>query len=350
MWDPYDDGRWTHQRPSYRQPVVAPAAAPGDSPCVCVSVNQSWIPFITGALSQLAQPSTWQVDTDADRADVLGRVQDLIALLGAAMPCGSAPPVITGIDTGQRACNIAGYLANAVIKASIDKAVQAVQQNQTVLGYGLYIIGAIPGAGFIINALIKGLYVLYQTISGGSLADYQDAVADEALWSKITCAIFNATSADGGVTDSNFAAVQAGIAAVSYTHTDVTGAINQYVSDIGASGLEQLQSTGALAVYDCSSCGTGVSTGPSGLPVHQDIGSLSMTIPSGSGSITAAVVFDTPFLTNPIVSVTCDNPDLIASYSDVTMTGFTAEIAAAVDVDIDTSAVVSWIAALAGAS
>lgn len=348
MWDPLDDGKWFHQRPSFRQPVVPPTTQPCDQPLVCLSVNQDWVPYVLGALTQLAQPSTWLVASDADRADILGRVQDLLANLGDLMPCSSAPPVIAGIGTSQRACNIAGYLSNVLVKTSIQRAIDAINDNQTVLGYGRMIIGAIPGAGFVMNIIAAGLYGLYQSISGGTLTDYTDAINDETLWSQITCAIYNATEADGGVTNGNFPTIQSNVAAVSYTHADVITAISQYLSDLGAAGLQQLQSTGALATYDCSSCGTGISTGPSGLPVSQESGKVTLTILDGTGDATAAVTFSQPFSIAPIMTQNCDNEDLISSIDSITEAGFSVTITAAVDVVGDTSATVSWIAVLPG--
>lgn len=350
MWDPQDTGNWWQQRPSFREPIVPPSAEPCDAPLVCISISQAWIPYVLGALTQLAQPSTWKVESESDRQEVLGRVQDLIALFGELMPCTSPAPAIVGIGTSQQACNIAGYLANVIIKTSIQKAIDGINDGTTILGYGVLIIGAIPGAGAIMNTLAQGLYRLYQTVEGGTLTDYQDAIADETLWSKMTCAIFTATSDDGGVTDGNFAAVQSAIAAVSYAHSDVIDAINQYVSDLGASGLEQLQSTGALAVYDCSMCGAGISTGPSSLPAHQEAGVVSVTIAAGDGSGTIAVTFPQPFAIAPVVTPNCADGTLIASVSEVTEVGMNVTIAAAVDVDSDKTADVSWIAVLPGVS
>ena len=131
-----------------------------------------------------------------------------------------------------------------------------------MLGYGRLIIFAIPEIGLILPAVISGLYGLYSSIEGGTLTDYQDAIDDPVLWSELTCAIYTATSGDGQITDSNFPDVQAAVAALSYTHAEVITTISQYLSDLGASGVQQLQTPGALAVYDCTSCGSGVSTGP----------------------------------------------------------------------------------------
>jgi len=350
MWDPQDHGEWFSQRPSFREPVTPPGAAPCDAPLVCISVNALWVPYILGALTQLAQPSTWKVDTEDARHEVLGQVQDLIANMGELVSCNSTPPAIAGVSTSQQGCNIAGYLANFVIKDSMQKAVDSINSNISVLQYGVTIIGAIPGAGLVVNFAIAALYGLYKAISSGSLTDYTDALSDETLWSKVTCAIFNAISTDGQVTEGNFSTVQGNIAAISYTHGDVISAISDYIDSLGASGLEALQNTGAMAVYDCSSCGTGVSTGPTGPALTRQAGSVSTTILAGTGSITGTVVFSEPFTIAPIVTVMCEDPVLIASGDDITESQFTLTVSAAVDVDADTTSTVTWIAVLPGAS
>jgi hypothetical protein len=297
---------------------------------------------------QLAQPSTWEVASESDRQLALGRATDLIAEIGNAMPCTSTPTPITGVSTDQQSCNIAGYLANAVIKASLQKAIDAISADQTVLGYGALIIDAIPGAGYIMATIANGLYGLFNAINGGTQSDYTDALADATLWSNMTCAIYSAIVADGGVTSDNFAAIQTNIAAISYAHGDVMTAIEQYVSALGAAGLQQLQGTGALAVYDCSSCGTGVSTGPASLPPRQAAGTVSITIPAGSATAGSLVTFTEAFSAAPVVTLGVDNPDLLASVASVAAGSFLATITAAVDVLVATTATVTWTATQAG--
>ena len=345
MWK---DSEWATQQGSYINPVVPPTSAPCDPPTVSVCINVQWIPFVCGSLSQLAQPSTWDVASTDDLIDVLSNVAALIGAIGSAVPCIPPAPVLGIGSTAQRACNISGYLANVLIKNSIQKAIDAINQNQTVLGYGALIISVIPGAGAVINFIAKGLYGLYSAIESGTLADYADAVADPTLWSKLTCAIYNATLADGQVTDTNFPTIQANVAALSYAHADVITTISAYLSDLGAYGLEQLQGTGAFAVYDCSSCGSGVSTGPAGLPVRQEAATASLTILAGTASITAAIAFVPPFLAAPVITLNCLDPVLIASADTITGAGFNLTITAAVNVDSDTMASVDYDAVLPG--
>jgi len=346
----WKDSEWATQQGSYSNAVVPPTSGPCDPPTVSVCINVQWIPYVCGALSQLCQPSTWDVASEDDLIDVLERVTGLISAIGTAMPCVSPAPVLGTASTAQQACNIAGYLANILIKDSIQKAIDAINQNQTVLGYGVIITGAIPGAGVIIPTIAKALYELYGSIEGGTLTDYQDALEDPTLWSKITCAIFTATQGDGQVMDTNFAAVQAAVAAVSYTHAEVITTISAYLANLGSAGVQQLQAAGAFADYDCSSCGSGVSTGPAGLPTRQIAGSASATILAGSAQISTSVAFVPAFAANPIITLQCADPVLIASASSISGAGFTLTITAAVNVDSDTPATVDYLATLPGSA
>lgn len=101
MWDPSDNGEWWKQRGSYLEPVVPPTTDIGDAPLFCIHVNQEWLPYLAGAAMQLAQPSTWDVATEADRQLAIARATDLIAEIGTAVPCGSAGTVSITIPAGS---------------------------------------------------------------------------------------------------------------------------------------------------------------------------------------------------------------------------------------------------------
>ena len=168
--------------------------------------------------------------------------------------------------TPQRACNIAGYLSNVVIRQSLQKALDSIGFNTTVLGFGSWILAIIPGMSDVDIAMFA-LNALYTAIVGGTQGDYTDALADDSLFSRITCAIYSAIEADGQVTEANYPTILANIAAVTYTHSDVITTIHQYVQDLGYPGLSALQNPGALASYDCTGCGGTGSTGPTGAPI-----------------------------------------------------------------------------------
>ena len=71
---------------TYVEPVVDPGTAPADDPVICLRINASWIPYVIGCVLQLGQPAAWTADRAA-LPDLLGRVQDLINLIGTSEVC-----------------------------------------------------------------------------------------------------------------------------------------------------------------------------------------------------------------------------------------------------------------------
>jgi len=376
---------------SFESPIAIPADAPDGGVLVCIPpLNRDWLPIILGCLDMLLNDSTWIAADDAAMSQVLTWVDLLKEMVMTSGPCCDVEmrlqdscvlqfskdggdtwidvtgwadnfgPCVTSIvvpptppptpppDPPVQGCNIAGYIAHYLIRQTIAKAILAIESDQQVIQWGIDIIGLIPGAGFLINYLIHALQDLYNSMVGGTLSHYQDAVADSTLWSKITCAIYAAIATDGEVTDANFAAIETGLAAVSYVHPDVMTAIEDYVHSLGAEGLKKLQTAGIMMTYDCSGCGTGDSSGPPGVDSTRDAGTVTLTILSGTPAITVDVVFNWPFPSPPVVVCTSDSQLLIASASDITETDFQLSITAAFDVDADVTATVSWAAVLPG--
>jgi hypothetical protein len=71
---------------TYVEPVVDPGTAPADDPVICLRINASWIPFVIGSVLQLCQPRAWTADSAA-LPDLIGRVNDLIHLIGTSEVC-----------------------------------------------------------------------------------------------------------------------------------------------------------------------------------------------------------------------------------------------------------------------
>jgi hypothetical protein len=347
MWDP---SPWAQQRGSFVEPVNPPTTAPCDAPLVCLSVNQDWLPYILGSLMQLAQPTTWITATTADLDDILGRVADLLACVGTAVPCSSQIPAV-GAGGATQACNIAGYIANMVIRRALADAIDAINNNLSILNLGSNLLLVTPGGVNIAFYMLKAISVLYTAMVGGTLADYQDAIDDPSLMGTIACAIYTEIITDGAVTQANFAALVTNVSHVTYAHADVITAIVAYLNNLGSDGLMGLQPTGVLAVYDCSACaGAGSVTGPAYMAPGEESGSVTITITTGGTAATYELLFSEVFTVAPDLVLTCDNPDLIASYSDLAASGVDITITAAVPVTADTAAHVSWLARLPGAS
>ena len=345
MWNPEQGWR---QQGSFVESVTPPAGESQDGPLLCLPLNPTWLPYILGALAQLVQPTTWDVATPADLEDIQGRVTDLIAIWGNAMPCGTTIPPI-GPGGTQQACNISGYLANMVIRQALIYGINAIQQNQTTFGFALAILRFIPGGVNIAYFMLLGLQALYTAMTSGTLTDYQDAIDDPLLFGEVACAIYSAIAADGQVTQGNFPTLVANVGAVSYTHADVISAIVAYLNGLGASGLMGLQVPGVLNTYDCSGCGHGGGvTGPPNLPPYQEAGTVVLTITAGNADASVGVSFLESWPSAPLLTLTADSQQVIASYSSLSQTGFDCHITAAVPLTADLTVHVSWLAQLPG--
>jgi Collagen triple helix repeat (20 copies) len=159
-----------------------------------------------------------------------------------------------GASGDQNACNVAAYLATSVIKASLQKAIDAINADEDLIYTGIAIVALIPGADIPLDLFMGGAALIYKQIQAGTLSDYTAAMADTGLWSDIVCAIYTAILADGQVTNGNFASLVAKVGAVSYAHSAVMTTIVDYLNSLGSQGLEQVQATGGLYVGDCSAC------------------------------------------------------------------------------------------------
>lgn len=70
---------------------------------------------------------------------------------------------------------------------------------------------------------------------------------------------------------------------------------------------------------------------------------VNVTIHAGTASGSAAVTFSPAFTATPVVVVSCDNADLIASSGSVGVSGFNAVLTANVDLPADVTATVSYL-------
>lgn len=84
--------------------------------------------------------------------------------------------------------------------------------------------------------------------------------------------------------------------------------------------------------------------GLSGSCLTTEVGSVPITIASGAASHSVDVAFASPYAAPPIVVVASSDARLHAWFSNITITGFTANLDADVQVIADTSGVVNWSA------
>lgn len=165
------------------------------------------------------------------------------------------PPNPSGAGTAQAACNVATHLAQDIIQGALASAVNSFDGSLSAAVAASSIIALIPGFGpevaLTIDAAVGIVYLIYTT---GSIGDYRAASTDPLLAHDLQCAIYNAISADGAVTASNYAAVVAAIAAIGYAPSDVQTAVNSFVTSLGLNGMLAAQQLGGLVAGDCSGC------------------------------------------------------------------------------------------------
>jgi Concanavalin A-like lectin/glucanases superfamily len=309
MWDGAAPWR---QQGSFEEPVTPPGSAPLAAPLVSVCFSAAWLPYVLGALLQLAQPSSWEVADDAARAAVLADVTDLINAFMQAGGCvelrcapggdpygiewstdngvtwnecpypqtrvdsggnwqisidggltwtnitGSTPgtpPNPGGFSTDQEACNIATHLATTVIQGALQHAVDTANG---IISYAVAfgsILGLFPPYGPMIALGIDAAAGLIYVVAHATVvADYSTAASSSTLAKSLQCAIYGAIAGDGAVTTANFAALQAAVHAIAYTPVDVQVAIDTFITDMGVNGMLAAQQAGGLTVGDCSAC------------------------------------------------------------------------------------------------
>jgi hypothetical protein len=331
VWDPRF---FVRQVPAFVQPVAAPAAAPCDAPRACFEINVDYIPLMAGALTQLVQPTTWTAVDQVDLDRILSNMTQVVEIVGTAVQCNTVPAI--GPGGSQQACNIAGYMAQMVIRQSMARAIADIQSGYDVLNYASFIFQFIPGLPLIFGQALTVLEQLYTTISGGNLSDFQTGAADDTLWGLVSCAIFSAIEPDGQVTAANYPTLLNNICTVPYTLTDVTDAICSYATNLGLSGWVGLQPQGVIAQYDCTNCGaTGPFLGPTGPQPRQISGEDIVTIGVGLAEAILPIAFPQPFPTPPLLTTGTDSDQVVASIENTTTTGTTLRITAAAPVTAD---------------
>jgi hypothetical protein len=300
------DPAWDMPLENYRQtgpfvlPQVPPGVAPDEGTTVCVSFAQEWLPYIQGALDALRNPSSWSVADDDAMFAVLSQANRLRQLFGQAGDCAvsyqerftsdcvleystdggttwsavpgwvenfqncvqslapidGAPPNPGEITTEQMACSVATYLADEVIKLAMQKAIDALGSDTSLIQYAIDVMAFIPGfpiVGFGLDALLLG----YNIYTGVNHSLFETALTDAALWSDVRCAIYTAIAADGYVTSANCAAVIANLCGISYSPSAVITGICSFVTALGCDGLKRLQQpAGLILTSDCTDCGS----------------------------------------------------------------------------------------------
>jgi hypothetical protein len=285
---------------SYLVPVSPPSAGPASGTLVQLPcINQDWLPFVQGALDQLRNPTAWPPAlTDSQRNDVLDNVDELRSMFAvinvpccnvtmrltdacglqfstdggstwtdvtgwnanfqscvqAAVPITGAPPNPGGLAPDALVCSIAGYSVDDIIQGSMQKAIDAVNLNKSLLQYALDVVLVLPGFEWT-AVFIDAVGFIYGAITQSNVNDFEAAMTNATLWSDVQCAIYNAIVVAGHLTLANFPTVLSNISAITSAPADVVDAIHDFLSALGFVGLAQLQQPAGLSSNDCVPCG-----------------------------------------------------------------------------------------------
>ncbi len=332
-----------------RRPVTPPSAGPCDPPLICVQFNQEYLPFVAGALSQWTQRESFLAASEDDLQLALANFTWLIEIIGTAVQC-TEPPLIPGQPTTERACNIAGYLANYIIKESVTQGINSVANDLSIVTFVWGIVRFVPGFAEALPFTWLAMNGLLAAINAFGTAPFQTAVDDPTLFPAITCAIYQAILSDGQVTPGNFPQILTNIDALTFANADVKATIEDFITNLGANGLLAVQTGGVFAAYDCTGCGTGPALGPVGPSPWSLSGKNVLQILIGAGEAVLPIFFPAPFDTPPLLTASTDNDQVVASFESTSTTGTTLRITSAVPVGATMTANVDWQASLPGQS
>lgn len=338
---------WAQPRTSFPRPMAAPTAGPCDPPLVCIEINEAYIPFIAGAMSQLIQRTTWTAADEDHLQQILSNMTWAIEVIGTAVQC-NQPPLIPGQPVATRACNIAGYISNYVIRHAITQAIQAVNNNSTILGF-LDLLGFVLIPVFPITSVVVGAFIyLYQRMVPTQIAAFQAAIDDPTLFGAIACAVYQAIKTDGQVTPTNYPTLVTNVTALTFASSYVKDTVLGVITQMGPSGLATVQVPGVVADYDCSNCGTGPALGPIGPDPFRIGGTGLLQIAIGAADAVLPILFPKPFTTPPLLTMGTDNEDVVGSFLNTTTMGTDLRITSAVPALATMSANVDWVAEMPG--
>lgn len=344
MWDPTP---WNKPRSSFPNAITPPTGGPCDGELVCIQINKEYIAPLVGCMFQGVLRTTWLAATEDDLQLALANWTWAMEIIGTAVQC-SQPPLIPGQPTINRACNIAGYLSNYVIKESLSQGTNAVTNSLAIATTVWGVIRFIPGFAEALPVTWLAISGLLAGITAVGVTPFQTAIDDPTLFPSITCAIYNAIVADGQVTVGNFPTIISNITALTFADSGVKSTLLDYINNLGASGLMALQTGGPFVDYDCSGCGTGPALGPVGPSPWRLSGKAALTLIAGAFEAVTPILFPTPFDTAPILIGSPSNQDLIASFTNVSATGCDLVLTSAVPVAVDTDSDIDWSASLPG--
>lgn len=160
-----------------------------------------------------------------------------------------------GISTAQMACNIAAWLAVEILQGSMSSIATSLGALSTTLETADAIFKLAASFTGVGGAFFTVMGILIPAATAIGETALNTAGSDAGLRSDLICAIYSAISADGKVTPANVATIVSNINGISYGTPGIVGMLKDYVSNLGYTGLNAIQSEGSLYGGNCA-CGS----------------------------------------------------------------------------------------------
>lgn len=279
---------WEEQRnayafPSFRRPVSPPTSGPADGPCVCVSFNEQWAPYILGALQQLAQDSTWRLAPGDDIQVVQGRVNQLMEMFGASNQCGPGPaPVPPGVNPDDFDCGLAGYLVNEIVRQGMQSAIDLathVGGPQAVL---FHLLDFIPFGGDIVAGFGNAITDVAATIGLNTVFNWAQAQLEQGLWDTVGCMVYGIVRGVHGFTADSWATLLSDLRSFGGPSQPFFSAVADMLESWGIGNANAIAELAGSTHYDCSGCSSGGGPTTSSPPVANKIG---LTVSDGTATL-----------------------------------------------------------------
>lgn len=232
------------------------------------------------------------------------------------------PPPPPGPTFSQWSCDVGGYITYNLVRAAV---------KVTVDGTLLPIIG---DAVFItIDALLSALFpellafdpalatAVADFITGyvtGHISSWIAWIADDVIWSKVHCYVYNGIVAAGGDLAAGIALAGAALATASFAPALALTGIAYLLEHLGITSIADIPLTALIKHYDCSGCAMGGgSNGASSPPAQFDL-----TVSDGTNRVPftdlLTVVGGTISGTSPDATLTIPSPPPALTVDDGT--------------------------------
>lgn len=180
-------------------------------------------------------------------------------LPGEDCDCENQPtPIIPPPDDpiSQVYCNIAGYITFDYLRQAAEEGAEAYDDTVNLFQTATAIIAVVVG---VFAGPIYALALAAAQALGGSIAsnfnEFEDLLEDSAFWSDLSCKVYCAIEAAGGLNEDSLSAIASIVTAhEAATYPNAAPALGQFIADGGLAVITYKMNAGIRTTYDCSGC------------------------------------------------------------------------------------------------